>query len=201
MSSQVKEGISMSIFLRRRLVWLAVLMIWVGMVSAVVVYQATDGHMIYQYSDGEPLEEEVEVIEALATRMEEDIARDEDFFLEFRLERDRSRSQQLDLLRELVATPETERQIVEESQRRIIVVTERMEKEMEVESLIRARGYQDALAFIHGDSIDIIVLNPDLLKEDDVARIADTASRVTGFPYEEITILERPLNAKAPVYP
>lgn len=195
----------MSIFLRKRLVWLAVLMIWVGMVSAVVVYQATDGRMIYHYTDGEPLEqmeEEVEAIEALATRMEEeDIARDEDFFVEFRLERDRSRSQQLDLLRELVASPETEREILEESQRRIIVVTERMEKEMEVESLIRARGYQDALAFIHGDSIDIIVLNPDLLKEDDVARIADTASRVTGFPYEEITILERPLNAKLPVYP
>lgn len=197
----------MSIFLRRRLVWLAVLMVWVGMVSAVVIYQATDGELVFRYSDGHPVEmdrgEEIEgeTIETLAMRMDEDVDRDEDFFIAFRLERDRSRSQQLDLLKELIASPSAEERILEESQRQIITITQRMEMEMEVESLIRARGYQDALAFIHGESIDIIILNPDLLHEDDVAIIGDTASRVTGFPYEEITILERPLNAKSPVYP
>lgn len=198
----------MSNFLRRRLVWLAVLMVWVGMVSAVVIYQATDGAMVFRYSEREPVLEEEreielegEVIETLAMRRETDVDRDEDFFISFRLERDRSRSQQLDLLRELIASPNTEQEILEKSQHQIITITQRMEMEMEVESLIRARGYKDALAFIHGKSIDLIILNPDLLHEDDVAIIGDTASRVTGFPYEEITILERPLNTKSPVYP
>lgn len=191
----------MSFFLRRRLLWLAVLMIWVGMVSAVVVYQATNGEMVFwqQEEDLELLQEES--IEALAMRVGQELYTDEDFFVEFRLERDRSRSQQIHLLREVLSSPETKGELLEETQRKISEITQRMEKEMQIESLIRARGYQDALAFIHGESIDIIILNPDLLEEDDVATIADTASRVTGFPYQGITILERPLNSKSPVYP
>lgn len=193
----------MRVFLRRRLVWLTVLMIWVGMVSAVVVYQATTGEIVMRYSEEEAssLAEEEETLETLAAQVEEEINDREDFFLEFRLERDRSRSQQLDLLQSLLSHPDTEPEVMTESQRRIILITERMEKEMEVESLIRARGYEDALAFIHGESIDIIVLHPHSLSEDQVEEVADTASRVTGFPYQEITILERPLHAVEPSYP
>lgn len=193
----------MSLFLRRRLVWLTVLMIWVGMVSAVVVYQATTGEIVMRYREEEASTQvqEEETVQTLAARVEEELNGEEDFFVVFRLERDRSRSQQLDLLRELITGPDTEAAVLEESQRRIILITERMEKEMEVESLIRARGYEDALAFIHNDSIDIIVLHPHSLIEENVEEIADTASRVTGFPYQEITILERSLAGRIPSYP
>ncbi len=186
----------MSLFLRKRLVWLAVFMVWVGMVSSVVVYQSNNGNLIRETVTGEraaegPAEVEEQDFQQLAMEVGEELEEEEDFFIEFRLERDRSRSKQLGLLQEIIDNPETDERVREESQERLIAITERMEKEVEVENLIRVRGFDDALVFIHNQSADIIVLTLEPLVEEEVAQVADVASRVTGISLQEITILER----------
>ena len=65
---------------------------------------------------------------------------------------------------------------------------------MEIESLIRARGYRDALAYIHEQAVDVIIHTDGLAKED-VAKIGDIIVKVTGFNTENVTIIEKRLKS------
>lgn len=69
-------------------------------------------------------------------------------------------------------------------------LTEKMEKEMEIESLIRARGYKDAIAYIHDGAVDVIIQTGGLSR-DDVAKIGDIIVKTTGFDFKDVTIIEK----------
>lgn len=90
---------------------------------------------------------------------------EEDFFIEYRLERDRARSEQINILREIVNNPNSDEASKKEAQRKILEITDKMEKEMEIESLIRARGYREALAYIHEEAVDVIIHTNGLERE------------------------------------
>ena len=190
--------------MRRKLVWLMILMIWVGMVTSIIVYQGNDyiqpvisenptftgGVEIIQ--DGVVVSRNVgrETVNYAQARNESE----EDFFIEYRLERDRARSEQINILQEIVNNPNSGQASKKEAQRKILAVTDKMEKELEIESLIRARGYRDALAYIHEQAVDVIIHTDGLAKED-VAKIGDIIVKVTGFNTENVTIIEKRLQA------
>ncbi|MFY9393540.1 MAG: SpoIIIAH-like family protein, partial [Halanaerobiales bacterium] len=148
--------------LRRKVVWLMILMIWVGMVTSIIVYQGND-YIQPVTSDNPAITGGVEIIEdGIVTsrnigRQEVNYTQarneaEEDFFIEYRLERDRARSEQINILREIVNNPNSDEASKKEAQRKILEITDKMEKEMEIESLIRARGYREALAYIHEEA-------------------------------------------------
>lgn len=190
--------------MRRKLVWLMILMIWVGMVTSIIVYQGNDyiqpvisenptftgGVEIIQ--DGVVVSRNVgrETVNYAQARNESE----EDFFIEYRLERDRARSEQINILQEIVNNTNSDQASKKEAQRKILAVTDKMEKELEIESLIRARGYRDALAYIHEQAVDVIIHTDGLAKED-VAKIGDIIVKVTGFNTENVTIIEKRLQA------
>ena len=71
----------------------------------------------------------------------------------------------------------------------MLALSERIEEEMEVESLIRAAGFTDAVAFLHESSIDLIIQSTGLTAEE-VAKIGDIVVRVTDLKFEDISIIE-----------
>ena len=71
----------------------------------------------------------------------------------------------------------------------MLALSERIEEEMEVESLIRAAGFTDAVAFLHEGSIDLIIQSTGLTAEE-VAKIGDIVVRVTDLKFEDISIIE-----------
>ena len=58
---------------------------------------------------------------------------------------------------------------------------------------IRARGYKDALAYIHKDAVDVIIHTTGLNKED-VSKVGDIIIKATGFKFEDVTIIEKKVN-------
>lgn len=66
---------------------------------------------------------------------------------------------------------------------------------MEIESLIRARGYREALAYIHEEAVDVII-HTNGLERGDVAKIGDIIVKVTGFNTENVTIIEKRLESR-----
>ncbi|MFW5995881.1 MAG: SpoIIIAH-like family protein, partial [Halanaerobiaceae bacterium] len=115
---------------------------------------------------------------------------EKDFFIEYRLERDKARSEQIDIYREMINNPNTDKASKEKAQQKMLDLTDKMEKEMEIESLIRARGYNDSLAYIHDGSVDVII-KTEGLSEDDVAKIGDIIVKTTGFSFDDVTIIEK----------
>lgn len=114
----------------------------------------------------------------------------DDFFVEYRLERDRVRSRQISLLREIVDNPNSLAENRSEAQRQLLDITRRMEQELELENLILAKGYKEGVVFLQ-PMAGTIVLRKLELKQSDIIKIADLVNRITGLDHERITIIPK----------
>ena len=113
-----------------------------------------------------------------------------DFFIEYRLERDKIRSERSDLLRESIKSAKNDESMVRAQDIVLKMITEK-QKETEMESLIKARGFADSLVFIRDNSVSAIVKTNSLSREE-VVQVADVISRVSGVKVEDISISAKP---------
>ncbi|MDR3593002.1 MAG: SpoIIIAH-like family protein [Negativicutes bacterium] len=113
-----------------------------------------------------------------------------DFFTEYRLERDRLRSERSELLREVFknARGDDSRQKTQDA---ILKLTIDKQRESEMENLIKARGFADALVFLRDNTVSVVVKAQTLSREE-VIQVADIISRVAGVGPEDITISAKP---------
>jgi len=113
-----------------------------------------------------------------------------DLFTEFRLERERARSLQLDLLREVLDDPGIEGQAREQAVNLWLEITRSVTLETDIENLIRAKDFEDAVVVLSGGKATVLVKAAQLTEEE-VVRIADIVVRVAGLSYEDIAVLAR----------
>lgn len=113
-----------------------------------------------------------------------------DFFTEYRLERDKLRSERSELLRESMRTADTE-ESRRAAQENVLKMVQEKQRETEMESLIRAKGFTDALVFCRDQSVSAII-KATSLSQDEVIQVADVISRVTSARQEDITISAKP---------
>ena len=62
------------------------------------------------------------------------------------------------------------------------------ELESKIESLVKAKGFSDCVAFVGEDNVSIVVEN--VLSSEDAAKIIDIAIGETGFPSSVVKIIE-----------
>lgn len=113
-----------------------------------------------------------------------------DFFIDYKLERDRLRGQEADYLRELINNPNASAESKEKAQKELIKLSQKVEKEMIVENLIRAKGFEDAVIFFSDDHVNVVV-KTDGLQQKDIAQITDIVTKTASVPVDKITIIER----------
>lgn len=113
-----------------------------------------------------------------------------EFFVEYRLQRDRTRSRQIELLKGIIENPNSVTEDRHEAQQMLLRITNQMEQELQLENLIVAKGYKDAALFIQPDSVTVII-NAETLTDEDVTKIADLVARTTGQSLENITIIPK----------
>lgn len=113
-----------------------------------------------------------------------------DFFTEYRLERDKLRSEHSDLLRDTIknASSEEDRHIAQEN---VMKMVQEKQRETEMENLIKAKGFADALVFYRENSVNAIV-KANTLTKDEVIQVADVICRMTSVKQEDITISAKP---------
>ncbi|WP_418792356.1 SpoIIIAH-like family protein [Phosphitispora sp. TUW77] len=112
------------------------------------------------------------------------------FFVEYRLERDRTRSQQIDLLREIVNNGNSSTEIRNEAQMRLLSISQAIDTEMKLENLIIAESFKDAVVFVEEKSVTIIVQSP-VLTEPDKEKLTAISARVTGINAENIAVFTK----------
>mgnify|MGYP006292239439 CR=1 FL=1 len=181
--------------IRKKFIWLMILMIWVGMVTSIILYQGNDYLATKKVtSDTVEIEDGVQVNSGTSEDINFTENKDENsnknFFTDYRLEREKVRSKEIERYREIINSPNYGEAYKNKAQEKMLELTAQMEKEMEIESLIRARGYKDALAYIHKGSVDVIVKTQGL-SEDDVTRIGDIIVKTTGLDFDDVTIIEK----------
>lgn len=113
-----------------------------------------------------------------------------DFFIEYRLERDKIRSERSDLLRESIKNAKNDDNR-NQAQDTVLKMIAEKQKETEMESFIKSRGFADALVFIRENSVSAIIKTSSLSKEE-VIQVADVISRISGVKAEDISISAKP---------
>lgn len=103
------------------------------------------------------------------------------------MERERVRSQQIELLERLISGAESAPEIRARAQEQMLDIISAMGKEAEIEGILRSKGYQDVVAYVRDGSVTVVV--PDPLKSPDATRIADAVCRVTGCRPDQVAIV------------
>ena len=115
------------------------------------------------------------------------------FFAEARMERDKARSKQKDELKVLaqaadgtIATSTGMNSL--EAQEQLLAIIKRSEAESTVETLVKQKGFEDALAYMSDtNNVDVIVKASSLTSQD-VAQISDIVVRHADVTMDKITV-------------
>ncbi|MCX7772432.1 MAG: SpoIIIAH-like family protein [Clostridia bacterium] len=115
------------------------------------------------------------------------------FFSEARLERDKARSKEKE---ELKAIAEGNEQAVaasvnltsSEAQEQLVAVIRRCEAESTIETLIKQRGFEDALVYMSDTGNVDVMVKASSLSAQDVAKISDIVLRHSEATMENITV-------------
>jgi len=113
-----------------------------------------------------------------------------DYFFDARIDRERSRSQELERLREVMASKAADAGTKREANTQFLAVSRDSARENEIENLVRAKGYEDALAFMgHGSAV--IVIKAGEVSQVDIVRITEIVSQVAGVKQDTLRIVAR----------
>ena len=114
----------------------------------------------------------------------------EAYFVSAQLNRQRSRDEALETLQVVIDSSETMPDVKDEALNRMISIASEIETEAIVEEMIKAKGFEDCLAVMTGEKINVIVKTPGLLTSE-VAQITEIVTQENGFSPENIVIVEK----------
>lgn len=113
----------------------------------------------------------------------------DDYFTQARLERDVKRSESMDMLTEILESQGTDKAARTRAEDQIHLLADFTEKEVMIENLIRAKGYEQAVAFM-GENLISVAVKSTGLNEVDAAILQDIAVSATAYSAEKIKIIE-----------
>lgn len=118
-----------------------------------------------------------------------DTSTKDDYFTRARLERDVKRSESMDMLTEILNAQGTDKAARTKAEDEIHLLSDFTEKEVMIENLIRAKGYDNVVAFM-GENLISIAVKTQGLNEVDAAIMQDIAVSTTSYPADKIKIVE-----------
>ncbi|MCL2817310.1 MAG: SpoIIIAH-like family protein [Clostridiales bacterium] len=111
---------------------------------------------------------------------------EENYFIAYRIDRNQVRDKQIEMLDSIVNNPNSDPAAKKAAQDMQITITARMGQELQLENLVKAKGYADAAVFIQDDRITVVVEGElDALAS---AQIADLAQATTGVSMQKVVV-------------
>ncbi|HEY8361427.1 MAG TPA: SpoIIIAH-like family protein [Tissierellaceae bacterium] len=152
----------------------------------------SDGQLVSDITD------HVDIIETTLSDEEEaletmysDAAKDnKNYFVEYRLSRDKLRATLVDRLQEIIKDENTSEAVRADAQREIMRIGNNSEIELHIEGLIKSKGYDDAIVFLTDKDIKVVVSAPELT-EQDMVKILEIVKSETDFDAKDIKIMKK----------
>ena len=180
----------MSLVIRRRTV-LIIIFAAIFVISVLLMFSGNYPKVVYEKQIN-PVDLEKVSTRAIDDNTAVQVAKnlENDFFIDYKLERDRLRSQEADYLRELINNPNASIESKEKAQQDLIALSQKVEKEMVVENLIKAKGFDDVVVYLDEGIVNVI-LPEGTLSSAKVAQIQDIIVSQTGLSADNIKIMEK----------
>lgn len=109
----------------------------------------------------------------------------EDYFVNYRLQREESRQEAKAMLSPLLNSNVTKTK--EEAQQKWLELSNKIDKEGQIENLLKIKGFQDAVVDVSKNGVNVIVFSPNLT-QDEVGLIQDIVVRATSVRLNQINI-------------
>ena len=85
-----------------------------------------------------------------------------DYFVQARLNRENARQEALDIIRDLMNDVKASEQTQQDALAKAAAIAAAVEQESKIESLVKAKGFSDCVAYIEEDACNIVVRSADL---------------------------------------
>lgn len=79
------------------------------------------------------------------------------YFRDARANREAAREESLEMLRELANDVKSSQAVIDDATQKIVAVAQAVEQESKIESLVKAKGFADCVAYIEGENCNIVV--------------------------------------------
>ncbi len=116
------------------------------------------------------------------------VANLENYFVNYRMHRDRLMSQEIATLKSLVNNPSLSQSAKDQAAQTMVADTQELKHESQIEGLLSARGFPLSAVTIAGNRVDVVVGGQSVSNQQ-VARIAATVTQVTALPPQNVTIV------------
>ena len=114
-----------------------------------------------------------------------------DYFAQSRLSREQARDEAISILKETAESDKAGEDAKKQAEDKISALAENSVQEARVESLIKAKGYAEAVVFIGDDSVNVIVQPPEGgFEAADASKIRDIVVTETSMGADKIKIVE-----------
>lgn len=115
----------------------------------------------------------------------------ESYFADSRVTRDQQLAEQREQLQAVMNNEKTDAETRKAAQQRYLGLGEQAARAVQAESLIKGKGFQDAVVTISDESASVVVKGEPITQSQFV-QIADLVSRVTGVRVDHILVWSRP---------
>ncbi|HHW60628.1 MAG TPA: SpoIIIAH-like family protein [Syntrophomonadaceae bacterium] len=147
-------------------------------------------HQAGKELDGQEKKAEMAVKEQIKASSGRELTAKENFFAEYRLKRDRVRGKQVEILTAIANEETADEQAKNAAEMKLIMISDRAEKELQAETVIRSLGYPECAVMIKDSGVTVIVEGRILAVEEE-EQIKKTLGGITGKKIDEITIVVR----------
>lgn len=127
---------------------------------------------------------------AVTARVQRTTQNLENYFVNFRMKRDQLMSREIATLQALVKNPGISKAAKGQASDTLVRDTQELKQETRIEGLLSGRGFPLSAATVTKNQV-VVQVGASQLSQRQVARIADTATMVTGLPPEDVVILPK----------
>jgi len=113
----------------------------------------------------------------------------ETYFIDIKMNREKERGELIEELDAIVKNPASSQSSIEEASNMKLNLVKFREAELNIESLLTAKGFENPVAYVSENNASVVV-DREKLNKDDVAKIFDVAYTQTKLPFENIKIME-----------
>ena len=111
------------------------------------------------------------------------------YFTEARLNRQKSRDEATELMEKTLSDASATEEAKKEAVTQAAAISENILQENNIENLIKAKGFEDCMAFVQNGECNVVVKTGKLLDSDAVA-LQEIVVGQTGLAYDKIKIVE-----------
>ncbi|ACL76257.1 SpoIIIAH-like family protein [Ruminiclostridium cellulolyticum] len=110
------------------------------------------------------------------------------FFAQAKMDRDVTRDKDIETMKGIYEDGMASKDVKSKAYEKMMKIVERSQKEANIETLIKEKGFNDVVALFSDDgSVDVVVKAPAISKAD-WAKIADIVARQGNIPFDKIII-------------